>query len=158
MPHPRPNLHTYAKSLGVSHAVIRRYASAHNWKDRARAWDEQTKVITAAQVEPFEDVRKAHLQALRTARLLAALTLKRYLERAEDGRDEVSVKDAMLLLREAVTLERLILGEATDRVEVQQRQEIDVTQLAPEEAEQLIRLLERAGYVGDDGPPLLEGS
>jgi hypothetical protein len=139
---PRPSLVTFAMQKKKSVSVMRHYSSRFKWAERLLAWDErvvkleQDVVLTEAQ-----KMAKDQLSALRMARHLGTLTLKEFLLQAKNtGSAGIDARTAMTLVKHATELERLIVGEATERIETSET-ELDLSRLSGEEAEHLLVLL-----------------
>jgi hypothetical protein len=148
-PPPRPSLPEVARRVGKSTITIRRYSADHKWAARTRDWDNRLANIHAGvaaeiAVEDADKITREHLAAIRTMRELGHLVLAQSLDIArKTGRaEDVPPRVAGALIRDAVTLERLVLGDATERTETR-AQDLDLTRLTGEEAEQLLALLEK---------------
>jgi len=93
-----------------------------------------------------------HLAILAKGRELAARNLDRLCREAKQGEgagSTVTVRDAVTLLDRVVTLERLILGEATARVDVETSQ--DLSKLSDDELEALRALVEKVEANSGEG-------
>ncbi len=89
--------------------------------------------------EGRQQLAREHLEVIRKARGVADEALTALLKsiRAGDG-EPLTPRDALAFLEKAVTLERLVTGEATERVE-----SFDLTKLSGDEAEELLATLEK---------------
>lgn len=143
LPLPRPDLGTYAKTRGLAKNTIQVYSSRFDWTERLAAWDahiaraEEEVILTERQ-----QLTRDHLQALRAARTLGTVVITGLLQRAEEtGRTEgVDARTALALVKQSAELERLIVGEATERVETRDL-DLDLSGLSAAEAETLLSLL-----------------
>jgi hypothetical protein len=90
-------------------------------------------------------VAKGHIEILREMRSAAASVASCWTERIKLGEDlNWSPRDVLAIVKETIQLERLIRGEATERVEVGV---VDLTKLSIDEIEQLRALEIKAGVV-----------
>lgn len=144
LPPPR-TLEDAAKATGLTFGYVRKLSMKYRWLERAAAWDahlvaKEDKVIESER----ERLAKEHMQALALMRAhgTRALALD-YKASKEKGTAMLSAKDAASLLKDAVTLERLIVGEATSREAG--TVELDLDGFKPEEVEAFLAFLRRAG-------------
>jgi len=144
LPLPRPTTGEYAKTIGKTQSTISKYSSRYNWAQRLQSWDARLHDIEVeAVITEREKMTREHLQALRAARILGTLAIQDHLRKAKAakvGKIDIGVRSALALLKESMHLERLILGEATERVETREL-DVDVSKLTGEEAEQLLAIL-----------------
>lgn len=119
------------KASGTLHGYSQRFM----WLPRARAYDawEASKIMETS-VEEKSRYRREHLRALELARLLAEIKLKQLHENPIELIDSMSARDAIEFLTKAVQQERLIIGEATERSELNAK--VDISKLTDEELEQ----------------------
>lgn len=145
------NIRRLAEDVGICYDVMRHYSSKFNWAARAKAWDEDLDRAEADTIiEEASKMAKEHMKAMKAARALGTIAIARILQVAEDTDDPpVTARDALALIREAVHLERLIIGEATERSESTVKKELDTSMLSGEEVEELLSLLDKAGALDD---------
>jgi len=141
LPRPRPTIVEFSKRINRSRGGVARMSAKFDWPGRIQAWDDAAKDVEAdAILTEREKITREHLQALRAARVLGTIAIQDHLKKARGGKLSVNVREALALLRDSVQLERLILGEATERVETREL-DVDVSKLTGEEAEQLLAIL-----------------
>lgn len=133
-----------------SYEHIRRYSAANNWLARAREWDRE---VEEAEVFAMKGeaarVAVEHMEVLKTARTLATTNLWKLMEEATSTKGAtISARDTMRILKDAISLERLIVGQATDRTEARV-DSVDMTGMSSGEIEQLTALLEKAGLLDE---------
>jgi len=126
---------------------LRKLSHEWRWVERCASWD-ATVLLARDEVvlTETEKLAREHMKALGIARALGTLSLAKDLRTARESNAKgstVATRDALALLKEAVTLERLVIGEATSR-EVG-RVELNLDGMAPERAELLLDLLSEAG-------------
>jgi len=131
-PAPR-NLKQVAETAKRHYGHIRRCATQQKWKKRARAWDERVELAEdTAILDEVAQTAKAHLSVLRTARHLATENIKKLREKAKDTKKPtISAKDTIQILKEVISLERLIVGQATERVARQDT--VDLSRLSSDQ-------------------------
>ena len=140
LPEPRA-LRACAEASGKSYQTIRRYPGNHSWRKRATAWDTHIATQQAELVlTEREKITREHLQAVRAARTLGTIAIHDLLRQAKQagGSTNINARTALALLRDAVQLERLIIGEATERTETN---DFDMSKLSGDEAELLLKLI-----------------
>lgn len=127
--------------MKISPQRVYQIAKSWGWDDRVEAYDNwlqgaEDKVL----YEGREQLAREHLEVIRKARAVADEALTTLLQslREVDSETEISPRDALAFLEKAVTLERLVTGEATDRVET-----FDLSKLTGDEAEKLLETLEK---------------
>lgn len=93
------------------------------------------------------EVTTAHVRALRSMRELGEINIDRLLARTKEVEGAIlTAKEALALVKEAICLERLLGGEATERVE-QGTTEMDLNKL---NAQQLWALRDIVRVCSDD--------
>lgn len=154
LPPPRPPYHKLAARLGYSYNTLKHIAADYKWRMRAELWDSQNPVApppnamaiipnlvpTKVSEETQESLDAHHLETLATARVLGSEVIQDALKKYRDGELDVTVKEALQLIKAAVSLERLVLGGATSRVEGKQ---LNVDVLSLEDSEKLLELLDK---------------
>ena len=106
------SLSKVAAELQKSGTLIGRWSGAHNWVERAAAWDdEQDKITRKAQLEDIKKMRKRHAD-LATAMLVKAA---RALKELPD--DEIKASDISRMVETASKLERISRGDVGDVIE-----------------------------------------
>jgi hypothetical protein len=136
-----------AEHFGKSPRTLYHYSRDFRWIERAKAWDDRIAqaqdkaVITAA-----EKLTAEHLKSLSLLRALGNTTIARALKAAQANEKKLpsTVREGIAALERAVTLERLVTGEATSRTE----ESLDTSKLSPEDAATLLELLKKAGHAG----------
>jgi hypothetical protein len=130
-----------AREMKISPQRVYQIAKSWSWNERVEAYDNwlqgaEDKVL----YEGREQLAREHLEVIRKARSVANEALTALLQslRREGSKTEISPRDALAFLEKAVTLERLVTGEATDRVET-----FDLSKLTGDEAEKLLETLEK---------------
>lgn len=144
---PPRHLGVCAESLHRSYRTIEKYSTQHDWFARSNDWDEHlAHKADDAIVSEVEKMAREHLDAAKRARVLGTSALARYLKMISksDNDPVVSARDALALVEKGITLERLIIGEATDRTETR-TVDVDLSRLNAEKAARLLELLEEAG-------------
>ena len=127
------------------------WSSENAWPERAAAYDRHLdeQRVAAPVAILNEDARTTaafHADLLRKAQTAAASVVNDWLERLARGErlDGWSPGDVRGLLKDTITLERLVRGQATERVE---HGVLDLSALTIEEIETLRALEEKAGVV-----------
>src|SRR5260370_5769850 len=91
--------------------TMRRWADRWNWPARARAWDQEcTRAHATEQIEALKEMTKRHLQEAKVLQNKAVLRLSQLQP------EELKPRETLDYLIEATKLERLVLGEPTERV------------------------------------------
>ena len=157
--HPRRN-QACADICGVTISCIEKQSHLNKWRDRAAAYDAwiwQNKL--KAKVKAYEKVTIEQVEAFGEARRLAADRIRYQIRRVQDDPEtikEMTMFEALKYLIDAAKMERLIYGEATDRVDrvygsgESQISRVDFAALDADELEQLnkvIPILEKAGVI-----------
>jgi hypothetical protein len=142
-----------AESLKVPGSRVYNWLRDRRWRQRAAAFDRaaEAKSVEAAFSEA-ERIGKEHMRILAHGREVVARNLERLCREAQAGEgpgSRVHVRDAITLLDRVVTLERLILGEATSRVDVETTQ--DLSKLSDDELEALRALVEKVEATSGEG-------
>lgn len=130
-----------ALALGVSPETLYTYSGAFLWADRAGAYD---RAIDAAKVAADQSevvrMRSRHVRLLEKARLVAESELDKMARRsANPDVSVVSAKEVKDLLEFVIKTERLMAGEATERVDVNGAWDLDKLTLEELEALEAIR-------------------
>lgn len=130
--------------------ISRLYDLAHSaaWELRAKAWDRHLERVRVEAVEEAieEDAKaiaKRHGRVLRDALTLADLELSKYLSAAKSGdmHGLLSPTEVLRFIHRVIPLERLVAGEATERVETSP----DISKLSLEQLRELKIMQEQAG-------------
>jgi hypothetical protein len=137
-----------ADQSGRAYQTIAGYGTKFEWIDRARAYDNAgVRAEDNAVLNARAKITKEELEAIRAMRILGTAEIKRRIKMFAgdpDGNHGVSARDAVALLKEAIVLERLILGEATERTEKTVKS-LDLSKLDSERAQILMNLLDEVG-------------
>jgi hypothetical protein len=115
-----------AKELGFgSRRQCARYASRHDWKARARAWD--ARLSAAAEESALDEARAMGVRHVAAATAAVDLTARWFDELLADPDRLAALKpaDVARFLELGVRIERLARGLPTDRVE--SRNEVETT-------------------------------
>ena len=133
---PRRSKVAVAEELGYGKNRPGRMAKRHRWDERVRAYDlhmqaAEDEVLTEGHAEMAE----VHLRRLALSGELAERTMQQLLAAGET----LSPKEALAYLKESIAGERLVAGEATERIE--SRDTYDYSKLTLEEKEELARIL-----------------
>ena len=148
---PRPtSFRKLARAWGVGWTGLETTAGANGWAERARAWDahlDGLRLDTAERymVETGEEIAERHLEPVRKMIALGHRELAKYLAASESGEMPGLLTPAQvaLFIRTGATLERLIMGESTAKVEVS-GQAPDLSALSLEELRTLRDIQEKA--------------
>lgn len=132
---PPRSIQRLAEGKDKAATTLYGYSRRFMWLPRTRAYDawEAEKIIETT-VEEKARYRREHLRALELARLLAEIKLQQMHENPIELIESMSARDAIEFLTKAVQQERLIIGEATERAELQTK--VDVSKLTDDELEQ----------------------
>ena len=99
-----------AKALGLKKRTIDDMMHRHRWHDRALAYDERmAKAADRAAMSTAEDMQRRHMEAVHAM-------LRRGVHAITEA-DLTEARDGVPMIDKAVRLERLLVGEATDRTE-----------------------------------------
>jgi hypothetical protein len=120
--------------------TIRRWADRWNWPARACAWDqERMRVQASEELEAVKEMAKRHLQE---ARVLQNKAIQRL---SQLQPEELKPRETLDYLIEGTKLERLVLGEPTERVaeehhfgEVQEMSDDELAQIIARARERLL--------------------
>lgn len=148
---PGRTIKRVAEAHNRSYDTYRKWAAQHEWKIRCHAWDSEIqRSADKAIVSEVGKLARAQMKAWGGARTLAIRTIARSLENSKETTNPpTTIRDACLLLDKATFYERLITGDATSRDD--RSQDISTERLTPAEAEELMRLLQKAGYAPEGG-------
>jgi hypothetical protein len=138
---PPRKIRQTAHELGLSRSTVGHYSSDFRWAERAAAWDAELARIRSERILRIAaNLQEEHLRSLEAARTLGTRRLTDLLE--ENGWKEITAKEALSLVVEAIKLERLIIGAASERIEETSHvsHDIDWGKLSDEEAERAMRL------------------
>ena len=137
---PPRKISVLAPMVGQSARTLYSHSSKWNWQHRADKWDQaQAEVETKAILDERAKMARDHLRLLNKARMLADRHLESRLDLLDD---DAKLGDVVRLMDKAITLERLVMGEATARVE--QAEAWDLESLDEDELELLAKLQAKA--------------
>lgn len=118
-------------------------AMEDGWHLRAKAWDQHLDRLRQQTIEheiqeSAKEVAKRHAKAAKMAVELAARELTKYLSASREGDMPglLQPRDVIRFLSLGIRSERLVIGEATDRVDTGP----DVSQLSVEELRELAKM------------------
>jgi hypothetical protein len=112
--------------------TVRRWADRWNWPARAQAWDrERLRVHLTEQIEAVKEMSKRHLQEAKVLQNKAVQRLSQLQP------EELKPRETLDYLIEGTKLERLVLGEPTERV-AEEHHFPEVKELSDEELAQII--------------------
>lgn len=147
---PPRSLAALARRLGMAHAGrLEAWCKSDGWRERCLEFDrhvdsKRVAVIVDALAEDARAVAAEHIGALRMAREAAMSVVAQWHERIAAGDvPDMSPADVRGILKDTITLERLIRGESTERVD--HRVGFDLSKLTTGEIEELRALEEKAG-------------
>jgi len=145
LPPPRPRK-AFAEMAGLTDSCVRAQSGQWRWPERARAWDARlTRKLDEATIQTTIDRHVKHIEATRG---VLAFGLRSLAAAAKSG-DLAEPADAARMVDASIRLERVLLGEAESRQEVQVSPSAgwlppaDVERLTPEERDELRALLDR---------------
>lgn len=134
--------------FAVSWATLETYAWEWEWSERARLWDAHLDHIRISTIERVteqtaEEVAHRQLKLLVRMQMLADGEISKLLKISQesDVPGVVTARDAARLALIGVRLERLVRGEATEKIE----QGPDMSKYSVEDLRQLRALQEKAG-------------
>jgi hypothetical protein len=143
-----------AAALALSVQAVSAWAHADAWEERCLAYDRhldslRCRAVEDVLVESAREVATRHAGILRDAAECAHSVVRTWLARlaAGDALEGWSPSDVRGMLRDMITLERLVRGEATERVE--HGVGIDLSRLSIDEIETM-RAIEIKAGVQDD--------
>lgn len=149
LPVPR-RLQTIASKSGYPLVTIKGWAKAGYWAERAGLWDDhladiRTTTIERVTEETAEEVARRQLTLTRTLQRVASLEIEKlFAEVSREGSamGTMTPREALRFAERGIILERLILGEATERTDTGSN---PMDQLNVEELRQARALQEKAG-------------
>lgn len=124
---PNRRLLALAKRPGCpfTWAMLESLAHEYAWKERAQAWDThldqlRLKTIESEIQEDARQIAKRHSLALRNAFKLSSREIEKLVkvQESSDGIGLISPAEARRYLETAIKLERLLMGEVTERTEI----------------------------------------
>lgn len=134
----RNKAHT-SRETGMTVSRIYQIAKEWDWPARCTAYDNWMQgAEDKVYYEGREQLAREHLEVIRKARHVADKAISTLLKALRNEDAELAPKDALAYLEKAVTLERLVTGEATERTE-----SYDLSKLSGDEAEALLETLEK---------------
>ena len=140
---PPRSLKATAAALSMSTSTLGKYSASFDWYARARAFDREVINAQAKKaVDKAARIREEHLAQLQSVRRIGFARVAKAGESDDDINEQLEVREASRLFLEAVKLERLTIGEATERVE--QAQKWDLSKLSAEEIRTLRELKRKA--------------
>lgn len=150
---PERSLSKVARQLSKSKQLLQRWSSRWLWVMRVRAWDDHMdERLRQAHEDEVIAMRKRHVQLALGVQGIGAEAFKRMhkKERETSGSisDNLEAVDAMKLVKEGITLERVARGEPGT---VEETRETDVDSAIQREATRILsdpsarRELDRAG-------------
>lgn len=130
--------------------IMQDWSSSYAWRSRAMAWDEYVESQRRdVQIKAVRDMAERHANQARSLQLKAIQRLSKI------DINELSAGDVLRYIMEASKLERLSLGEPTERVESTSGSGIDIGDLGLMTDEDLFLSIEkerqRAKEQGPDG-------
>ena len=139
-----------AKSWGLPWTEVEASARDNFWKDRALAWDAHLDRVRVDAAEAYaeetgRDVARRHLRPLQKALALAERELDKFLD-ASAGCEMpglLTPRDVIRILVQGVKVERLIRGDTTEKVAVEEGP--DLSALSVDELRALRDLQAKAG-------------
>jgi len=131
-----------AKEVRRSGRWARGIANKFDWCKRAAAYDRWYKSIELTAIEPeIQEITKEHLKLTGLVRQICLSEFDKYAAQSvTDDSPVATLKDLRGMLKDMIQLERLILGEPTDRTE----SKWDLSGLSPEEIRALRDLKAKA--------------
>ncbi len=149
---PPRSIRRQSIETGQAISTLQKWSTDYGWPERAAAYDRHVDAARTAAVEEAlcEDARAVasrHAAVLRDAQIAAASVVKGWLDKLANGEslDGWTPNDVRGMLRDLIQLERLVRGEATERVE--HSHGLDLTRLTVEEIETMRTLEVKAGVV-----------
>lgn len=143
---PRRGLLVSLSGMPVSPALLVDWYSRHQWQERAAAWDARLSEIRDAERETLlrqtiREIDAEHMSALATLR---EVTVREALKLLEDSKASTNAKlaprDLIRFLESVVKCDRLIRGQATERV----TQVLDMSTLSDEDLAMAEAILAKA--------------
>ena len=106
------SLRKVSEKLGKSETLMARWSTAHNWVERAAAWDaEQDRIARQEQIEQIKKMRK------RQADSGYALQMKAIKALQELPTNEITAQDIVRMLVEGGKMERIGRGDVGEVIE-----------------------------------------
>ena len=103
------------QEIGKSTKMMEKWSKAHNWVERAEAWDrEQDRILQKQQIEDIKKMRKRHANLAVAMLAKAATALKKIPD------DEIKAADVSRMVDVASKLERVSRGDVGEVVEERQ--------------------------------------
>ncbi len=134
---PQRSYSALGKALGVSKRAVSKRARRENWAGRMAKIDRESRERSDEWLaDALDEMRSRHLRSLKAIQGIAIQALKTY--------PLNSASEAVSALAKAITLERLVAGEASTRTE------IEIGELTRREVESLLEV-EDDDAVDDDG-------
>lgn len=122
---PSRSLGRVAEQIGHKHdRHVKRWSARYGWAKKAAEHDAKQREVYAKKAETkLEELAERHVQIARAGLALAARTIQALAAKPQP----LSPSEAIRMIEACAKLERLALGEATDRHDVQAK----VTQVEP---------------------------
>ena len=112
---PKRSLTAVSRVVAKSRAFMSRWSMRWNWVERATAWDmEQDRVMREARQDEVKEMNRRHVQIVRAAQGKAIEALSLFSPASIRSR----LGEVVAALVEIMKMERLILGESTERLDV----------------------------------------
>lgn len=100
------------QALGKSKAMMEKWSSAHNWVERAKAWDvEQDRILQKQQMDDIKKMRKRHATIGESMLIKAAQALKKI------PIEKITPQDISRMVDVGSKLERISRGDVGDVIE-----------------------------------------
>ena len=133
-----------AEANGLSASHIYTISKRERWDERATAYDNHLQEKEDEVVlSELESATREHLESVRSMRTLGMRTIQRALANSEaNDVPPTEIREALSLVKDSINLERLILGEVTERSETQHW---DLSELSTEEIRMLKEIKAKAG-------------
>lgn len=126
-----------ADELEVPRPTVYAWARDWSWKSRALAWDRYVDQKAQAEIVSEDTARVTHLATASRLRHLGLSALQRLLDELQADGKVVSASAVVRALAEAVRIERLVLGQAT---EIVRDEGPDYSKLSDEDFETLVQI------------------
>jgi mannose/fructose/N-acetylgalactosamine-specific phosphotransferase system component IIB len=122
-----------AKQLGKSNTLLCRWSSKHNWIERVALWDgDVDRRMTRQELFDREAAAMRHMRISRRMQELADGQIKKHRQMAKEVTGyTIEADKAARIAKEAIQIERLVLGDPTERTET--TQQLDWSKLSTEE-------------------------
>lgn len=129
---PERSVSAVAKQVGRAPATIKRHCRVYKWTGRAAAWDAHvSQAQDAATLDELEKLRREQVQRLGELNKLCYEALKTRLEgksakAPKDTCDGGELSDGVLsrLFLDTIRLQRLVVGQSTESVDVQEKKDL----------------------------------